>query len=119
MGRKGYLLLNVIGDIDRLPAVKKGIPAILSSVDFTSCNRYRNFNPSVDKMATYGVGGLIAGKVLAKVGFFALILKFWKIMAGVVMAAFYYIKKILTGKKKEQEQEQMQPLSEPEQITMV
>jgi uncharacterized membrane-anchored protein len=98
LGRKGYLMLNVIGDIDILPVVKKDMPQVLAAVDFTQGNRYSDFNPDMDKVATYGVGGLIAGKVLAKVGFFALILKFWKIIAGVIMAAFYYLKKFFNRK---------------------
>lgn len=111
LGRKGYLMLNVIGDIDILPTVKKDIPQVLAAVDFTDGNRYSDFNPDVDQVAAYGVGGLIAGKVLAKVGFFALVLKFWKIIAGVIMAAFYYLRKILSGKKTEPEE--IAPESEP------
>ncbi len=111
LGRKGYLMLNVIGDIDILPAFKKDIPQVLAAVDFTDGNRYSDFNPDVDQVAAYGVGGLIAGKVLAKVGFFALLLKFWKVIAGVLMAAFYYLKKVLGGKKTEPEE--IAPESEP------
>lgn len=99
LGRKGYLVLNVIGDISVLPAIKKNINPVLASVDFTKGNRYRDFNPDIDEVAAYGVGGLIAGKVLAKVGFFALFLKFWKVIIGVVMAAFYYIRKKFFGEK--------------------
>jgi len=98
LGRKGYLVLNAIGGMDVLPAVKKNINPVLASVDFTEGNRYRDFNPDIDQVAAYGVGGLIAGKVLAKVGFFALILKFWKVVIGVIMAAYYYIRKQF-GKK--------------------
>ena len=93
LGRKGFLVLNVIGDMSVLPAVKKNIGPVLAAVDFTEGNRYSDFNPDIDQVAAYGVGGLIAGKVLAKVGFFALILKFWKVIIGVVMAAYYYIRK--------------------------
>ena len=93
LGRQGYLVLNVIGDMSVLPAVKKGIDPVLASVNFTEGNRYHDFNPEIDQVAAYGVGGLIAGKVLAKVGFFALILKFWKVLIGMGLAAYYYIKK--------------------------
>lgn len=99
LGRQGYLMLNVIGDMDILPTVKKDIPQVLAAVDFTDGNRYSDFNPSIDKVAAYGVGGLIAGKLLAKAGFFVLFLKFWKVIAGVFIAAFYYLRKIFTGKK--------------------
>jgi uncharacterized membrane-anchored protein len=34
--------------------------------------------PGADKVAAYGIGGLIAGKALTKLGFFALALAFLK-----------------------------------------
>jgi uncharacterized membrane-anchored protein len=38
-------------------------------------------------VAAWTVGGLVAGKVLAKVGFFAGLLKFWKVIAIGLAAA--------------------------------
>ena len=99
LGKEGYLNLNVIGDIDVLPKVKKDVDYILSSVYFTEGNTYVDFNPEYDKVAAYGIGGLIAGKVLAKAGFFALILKFWKIIAIAVVGAFSLFKKKIFGSK--------------------
>jgi uncharacterized membrane-anchored protein len=74
LGRKGYLNLNAIGDIEVLRLFQKDVDKILASVEFNDGNRYSDFNPDLDKVAAYGVGGLIAGKVLAKAGFFAIIL---------------------------------------------
>ena len=99
LGKEGYLNLNVIGDIDVLPTVKKDVDYILSSVSFTEGNTYADFNPEYDKVAAYGIGGLIAGKVLAKAGFFALILKFWKVIAIAVVGAFSIFKKKIFGSK--------------------
>ena len=95
LGRKGVLSLNVIGDIDALPKVKEDIDKILSSAEFTEGNKYDDFNPDIDKIAAYGIGGLIAGKMLLKVGFLA---KFGKIILVGVIAAFAGIKKFF-GKK--------------------
>lgn len=97
LGRKGYLNLNAIGTIDVLPIFKNDVDEILKSVSFTKGNMYHDFNPSVDKVAAYGIGGLIAGKVLAKVGFFALILKFWKIIVIAVIGIFTAFKKKIFG----------------------
>jgi len=99
LGRKGYLNLNVIGDIDVLPQVKDNVNDILGSVSFNNGYKYAEFNPDVDEVAAYGIGGLIAGKVLAKVGFFALILKFWKFIAIGAVALFAGFKKRLFGDK--------------------
>jgi uncharacterized membrane-anchored protein len=50
--------------------------------NFTTGNTYGEFNSSVDKVAAYGIAGLIAGGILAKTGLFAkigiLLLKFIK-----------------------------------------
>lgn len=80
LGRKGYLMLNYIADIDQLNLIDQNIDPVLNSVEFNEGYRYEDFDSSIDKVAAYGIGGLIAGKILAKAGFFAVILKFWKLI---------------------------------------
>lgn len=99
LGRKGYLNMNAIGDIDVLPVFNRDIDKILASVEFTKGNRYSDFNPDMDDVAAYGIGGLIAGKILAKAGFFAVILKFWKIIAVGAIGLFGVFKKKIFGQK--------------------
>lgn len=101
LGRKGYLNLNAIGDITMLDTFNKDRDNILQSVEFSPGNRYSDFNPDIDKVAAYGIGGLIAGKILAKVGFFAVILKFWKFIALGAVAMFGGFRKKLFGGKKD------------------
>jgi len=96
LGRRGVLNLNVIGDMDVLPQVQTDIDDILHSVQFNPGHTYSEFDPNLDKVAAYGIGGLIAGKVLAKAGFFALLAKFWKIIAIGAVAAFAAIRKFFT-----------------------
>ncbi|MEO7777208.1 MAG: DUF2167 domain-containing protein, partial [Fibrobacteria bacterium] len=74
LGRKGVLVLNAVAGMSSFPAVKEGIRPILDAVDFQEGHRYSEFNPKLDKVATYGIGGLVAGGILAKVGFFKLLL---------------------------------------------
>ena len=99
LGRKGYLNLNAISDMDKLPLVQTNIDRVISSAEFNPGNRYSDFNPDLDEVAAYGIGGLIAGKVLAKVGFFAAILKFWKVIAIGIVAAFGTLRKRIFGSK--------------------
>ncbi|MDH5598799.1 MAG: DUF2167 domain-containing protein, partial [Cyclobacteriaceae bacterium] len=104
LGRKGYLNMNAIGDIDVLPVFNEDIDQILGSVEFNEGSRYEEFDPELDKVAAYGIGGLIAGKVLAKAGFFALLLKFWKVIAlGAVGIVGVLRKKIFGAKENKQE----------------
>ncbi len=109
LGRKGFINLNVIGDMEVLDDVKSNLDPILASVSFNQGYKYSEFDPDFDEVAAYGIGGLIAGKILAKAGFFALLLKFWKVIAIGAVALFAGLRKklfgnknvIMAGKKKE------------------
>lgn len=89
LGRYGYLNLNSVGSMKQLPEIQSAIPSVLESVSFTQGNRYEDFNKSTDRVAKYGIAALIAGGILAKKGFFAVIIavlaKFAKVIViGVV-----------------------------------
>ena len=101
LGRKGYLNMTVIGVVTALPEVNEHIDEILASVEFNEGYKYEEFDSDLDKVAAYGIGGLIAGKVLAKAGLFAVIVKFWKIIAIAVVGFFALMKKKLFGSKEE------------------
>ena len=103
LGRKGYLNLTAIGDIDVLDTFNQDRDHILASVDFNDGHRYSDFNPDIDEVAAYGIGGLIAGKILAKAGFFAILLKFWKFIAIGAVALFSGFRKKIFGSKSEEE----------------
>lgn len=74
LGRRGVLVLNAVASMDQLPMVDRRLPEILGMVSFNQGNTYAEFNPSTDKTAAYALAGLIAGGVLAKAGFFKLLL---------------------------------------------
>jgi uncharacterized membrane-anchored protein len=76
LGRKGVLELNAIASIDQFAEIDAQTPKILGMVDFKEGNRYADFDPKVDKVATYGLAALVAGGALAaaaKLGFLKLI----------------------------------------------
>ncbi len=103
LGRKGVLVLNAISTMKDLPAVKADIPKVLNMVEFSKGNKYSDFDPKIDDVAAWTIGGLVAGKILAKVGFWAMILKFWKIIAAAVVGAFGFIRKKLFGNRGDKE----------------
>lgn len=107
LGRKGVLSLNAIATMDQLAEVKKNIPAVLKMAQFDSGYKYEEYDSGVDKVAAWTIGGLVAGKLLAKAGLFVVLLKFWKLIALGVVGAFAAIKRFITGRKKE-----MQPAIE-------
>jgi uncharacterized membrane-anchored protein len=87
LGRKGIFLINAVAGMEDLPQVQANIDQVLVSVDFKEGHRYADFDSNVDDVAAWTVGGLVAGKVLAKAGFFAILLKFWKLIALGVIGA--------------------------------
>lgn len=103
LGRKGVLSLNAIGTMDQLAEVKKNIPTVLKMAQFDKGYQYGDFDSGIDKVAAWTIGGLVAGKILAKVGLFAVILKFWKLIALAVAGGFAAFKRFITGRKKEDE----------------
>ncbi|OKL40907.1 DUF2167 domain-containing protein [Pontibacter flavimaris] len=102
LGRRGVLMLNAIANMGSLPAVKQNIPLITNSIAFEQGHSYFDFNPDIDEVASWTIGGLVAGKVLTKVGFFALILKFWKVIAVAVAGLGGALWKRIRGRKEKE-----------------
>jgi uncharacterized membrane-anchored protein len=88
LGRKGVLSMNAVGKMSSLTEVKPVINYLLSSVKFTPGNQYSDYDSNVDQVAAWSIGGLVAGKVLAKVGLWALFAKYIKLIFIAIAAAF-------------------------------
>jgi len=88
LGRKGVLVLNAIATSSELKLVQKDLNKVLDIVQFNEGYQYDDFDESVDSVAAWTIGGLVAGKVLAKVGFFAIIAKFGKVIALAFLGFF-------------------------------
>jgi uncharacterized membrane-anchored protein len=101
LGRKGVLVLNAISTMKEFTLVKKDISKVLEIVQFSDGFKYDQFDADIDEVAAWTLGGLVAGKVLAKAGILALFLKFWKIIAVVIVAFFGKFKNLIFGKKEE------------------
>jgi uncharacterized membrane-anchored protein len=114
LGRKGVLVMNAISTMPNLDIVKKDIPKVCDIVQFAEGGKYSDFDPKIDEVAAWSIGGLVAGKILAKAGIFAIILKFGKVIALAFFALLAGIKRFFTGDKKEEEinystQEEIKP----------
>ena len=71
LGRKGVLVLNLVATMPQLQEIETAIPTVLAMTNFNPGHRYSDFDPSVDEVAAYGIGALVAGKLAAKAGLFA------------------------------------------------
>lgn len=107
LGRKGLVNLNAIGSMEILDLVEKEIPEVLASVHYNEGSKYSDFDSKYDKVAAVGIGGLIAGKVLAKAGILAklgiLLAKFWKIIALAIFGLFAGVRRFFGGKEASEE----------------
>lgn len=103
LGRKGLLNIQAVSGMAQLDSVNSHIADVVSMVSFNEGSRYTDFDSNTDEVAAWTIGGLVAGKVLAKVGFFAILLKYLKlIIAGVVLAGGA-IWRFITGRRKQKE----------------
>lgn len=99
LGRKGVLVLNFIAGMNQRSLIDSKLDQVMAMAEFDKGSSYFDFDPSIDKVAAYGLGALVAGKVLAKTGFFIAALLFLKkfgIIAIVAIGAFF---RKLFGKK--------------------
>ncbi|MDH5473659.1 MAG: DUF2167 domain-containing protein [Gammaproteobacteria bacterium] len=78
LGRRGVLVLNFIAGMEQKQLIDANIDTVLALAEFDQGSRYEDFDASVDKVAAYGIGALVAGKVIAKTGFLAAALIFLK-----------------------------------------
>lgn len=104
LGRKGVLTLQAVSSMQELDSVNNHLDEVLNMVTFNEGNRYADFDSKTDDVAAWTIGGLVAGKVLAKVGFFAVILKFLKFIIIGIGLAGTAIWKFVTGRRKKQEE---------------
>jgi uncharacterized membrane-anchored protein len=104
LGRKGVLSLNAVATMDELAAVKKDIDKVLAIPSFTKGNTYAEFDSKVDDVAAWTIGGLVAGKVLAKAGILALLLKNIKLVIIAVVAGGGAVWRFVTGRRKKEEE---------------
>lgn len=109
LGRKGMLSMNAVSSMKMLPLVKADVNKVLGMAEYTTGNRYQDFDSNVDEVAAWTVGGLVAGKVLLKTAAGVGILKFLKfIIAGIVIAGGA-IWRFVSGRKKKEEEFVYQP----------
>ena len=101
LGRKGALVLQAVSPMPAFDEVQQGMKVALAATSFNDGHRYADFDSSIDDVAAYGIGGLIAGKVAAKVGLFAVFLKFGKLIVVGAIGVFLACKRFIFGGKEE------------------
>lgn len=101
LGRKGVLLLNFIAGMNQKQVIDLNIDTVLALAEFGQGSRYSDFDPDIDTVAAYGLGALVAGKVIAKTGFLAAALIFLQNSVSLIVIGVGLFLKRLFSKKKE------------------
>ncbi|MCW4463244.1 DUF2167 domain-containing protein [Sphingomonas sp. BT-65] len=112
LGRTGVLSLNMVATMPMLAQVRQAAKTFGQSADFETGARYADYDATTDKVAGYGLAGLVGGgaavAVAKKVGFLAVLAKFWKlILVGILAfggAALAMFRKLF-GRRAEDEEE--------------
>ncbi len=89
LGRTGYVSVNLVTDKQHLAEYKPAGALLLSRTSFDAGQRYADFVSSKDKVAEYGLTGLVlggAGLGLAKAAKIGLIAKFGKGLLALLIA---------------------------------
>ena len=116
LGRKGILVLNVVAGMSQISQVRRATPEILGMVNFTQGNTYADYNPSTDKLASYGLAALVAGGIAAKSGLLkaliAGVVAFKKFIIIGVVGALSLVKNLFSKKQGDSSQRADEPISQ-------
>ena len=110
LGRKGVMQATLLCDPEQLEVIQGDYQKLLTGFQFKRGETYAEYR-SGDKVATYGLVGLVAGGAAfaaGKAGLFAklgvVLAKFYKFIIGGVIALFIGIKKLFGGRDNSQYQ---------------
>lgn len=93
LGKAGFVVITAVASPEAKNQLMADNAAIVNSVMYDKGYKYSDFNPDTDHVAEWTIGGLIAGKVLAKAGFWAVLAKFSKLIIIAIIAFFAAIRK--------------------------
>ena len=100
LGRRGVLVLNFIAGMEQKTEIENNLDSVLAMANFDDGSKYSDFNPDIDQVAAYGLGALVAGKVIAKTGVLAVVLMFLKKFGVVILIALGALIKSIWGRRK-------------------
>ena len=96
LGRRGYISVNLITEPEALSVDRPNAGTILDATHFKRGARYEDFDSKKDKVAEYGLAGLVlagAGLGALKLVKLGLLAKFSKVIIGLLIAG----KKVVVG----------------------
>ncbi|RCK72653.1 MAG: putative inner membrane protein [Ignavibacteriae bacterium] len=104
-GRKGLLLCSFVCSKERYLNVQATFNNMFASISFQNNYRYADFNPGVDKYAAVGIGTVLVGRKITRVGWLSKTLKslgkaIWAFIVGIFAAIWGFLKRLFGKKEK-------------------
>lgn len=99
LGRRGLYKMNAIASMPEFEEVREQISPILASITFKDGYRYDDYNPKMDDVSEWTIGGLVAGKITTPVSLLGFLTKYWKLIALGAIALIGFMWKMNSGKK--------------------
>ena len=87
LGREGYFSLNMLTALSDLPALKPVADKQIAALEYNAGKRYADFDPKTDRVAGYGLVGLVVGAADHKESVVAQALMVVRQYAGPIIAA--------------------------------
>ncbi len=76
LGREGFFSLNMLTALSELPTLKPVADQQIAALEYKAGKRYADFDPATDRVAGYGLVGLVVGAADHKQSFVAQALAF-------------------------------------------
>lgn len=106
LGKDGLISINAVVSYEDCKEVIAKESEIINSLSFDKGYAYNDFDPDKDKISEWTLGGLVAGGILAKSGFFAklgvLLVKFWKLGLVAIVGIGAGIRKWFKSRQEEE-----------------
>ena len=93
LGRKGVMAVTLVASPDELESILVGYQQAIGTYTYTSGNRYAEWTKG-DKIAQYGLTGLVVGGGAALAAKTGLLAKFWKLLLIPIIAVGAFFKRI-------------------------
>lgn len=93
LGKAGFVVITAVASPDAKGELMADNDAIVNSISYNRGYKYSDFDPETDHVAEWTIGSLIAGKVLAKAGIWAILAKFSKLIIVAIIGFFLAIGK--------------------------
>lgn len=96
LGRRGVMKVALVASVDEIDAALPEFNTMLSTFSYTPGNKYAEFTRG-DKIAEYGLAGLVVGGTGVALVKSGLLQKFWKLIVVGFLALASVVKKLLAG----------------------